>query len=76
MLRAVPGQICHVAVDIRQSNRADKVQIHIEDRNFGKLRGTGNKPALNFQKAEEIPQIEKILIDRSAGVTFDRFMVY
>ena len=36
----------------------------------------GNKPALDLQKAEEIPQIEKILIDRSAGVTLDRFMVY
>ena len=65
-----------IIINLRKRNAGDKVQIHIEDRNFGKLRGTGNKPALNFQKAEEIPQIEKILIDRSAGVTFDRFMVY
>ena len=43
-----------------QSNQNEKVKLLNEQ----------------IQKAEEIPQIEKILIDRSAGVTLDRFMVY
>lgn len=72
----VAGKKRQIIINLRKRNAGDKVQIHIEDRNFGKLRGTGNEPALDLQKAEEIPQIEKILIDRSAGVTLDRFMVY
>ena len=71
----VAGKKCQIVIDLRKRNAGDKRKINIKNGDFGKLGCTGHKPAFDLQKAKEIPQVEKILIDRGAGMTLDRFMV-
>ena len=75
VLNAVPAQIGHIAVDIRQRDRRHKRKIHIHDVDLIQrfIRQVRITDLLHI--AEEIPQVQIIFIHRPAGMRFDGFMV-
>ena len=75
VLHAVTAEIGHIAIDIRQRDTGHEVQIHIHDVDLIQLlvrkRGVTNL----FHVAEEIPQVQKVFVDRSLGMGFDGLMI-
>ena len=71
----VTAEIGHVAVDVRQGDAGDKVQIDIRNIDFIQ-RKTGKRrvPGL-LEIAEKISQVQEIFIHCALGVGFDRLMV-
>ena len=62
----VAGEKRQIVINLCKRNAGDKVQIHIEDRNFGKLRGTGNKPALDLQDIVSIVAGDRFPLPKQA----------
>ena len=75
MLRPVPAEIAHVAVDIAQSDRAHQVQIYIIDGYLLELSGAGHFSFFYLYEAEEIPQVQIVLVDGFFRMPLDRLMI-
>ena len=75
VLHPVPAQKRQVFIDLRQGDRADKVQVHVVDGDLLQLAGARNQTAVQLQKAEKGAQVKKILIYRVVGVPLDRLVV-
>ena len=71
----VTAEVGHVAVDIREGHRGDKIQIHVGDVDLvQRLAGEGRVTAL-LQVAEEISQVQIVFIHRALRVGFDGLVV-
>ena len=75
MLSAISTEIGHIVVNIRQRNLLYKADVYITYRDFVQRKTLQGGGFLPLQIAEEIPEIQKIFVDRSGGVRFDGQMV-
>ena len=75
LLDAVARQIGQKAVDLRKRHCAQKGNIDIRDGDLVQFRRARCESAVEFQKSQEHPQIEIILVDRCLGVSADRFVI-
>ena len=75
LLDTVTRQIGQKTINLRERHCAQKGNINISDRDFIEFRRARYEPAIKLQKPQEHPQIEIILIDRSLGMSADRFMI-
>ena len=75
LLDTVTRQIGQKTINLRKRHCAQKGNINISDRDFIEFRRARYEPAIKLQKPQEHPQIKIILIDRSLGMSADRFMI-
>ena len=75
MQYAVPAEVGHVAVDIRQGYAGDKVQIYVLDVDFIQISVCKTWIANLLHVTEEIPKVQKIFVHRPSGMCLDSLMV-
>ena len=71
----VTAEIGHVAVDVRQGDAGDKVQIDVPNVDLIQRKTSQRRVSGQFEIAEKISQVQEIFIHCALGVGFDRLMV-
>lgn len=75
VLHAVPAEIGHIAIDIRQRDVGHKRQVNVHDVDLVQLLVRKRGVPELFHVAEKIPQVQKVFVDRSFGVCLDGLMI-
>ena len=75
LLDAVARQIGQKTVNLRECHCTQKGNIDICDGDLVQFSRARYEPTIKLQKPQEHPQIKIILIDRSLGMSADRFMI-
>ena len=75
VLNAVPAQIGHIAINIRQRYRGDQFQIDVLDVDLVQRQARQAGVPRLLQIAEEIPQVQKVFVHGLFGMGLDGFMI-
>ena len=63
----VAGQVIHIGVYVAEGHGPDQVQIHVVNADLVQRRVPGYAAAVQLQKAEKIPQVQKNIRPQSCG---------
>ena len=72
----VAGQVIHIGVYVAEGHGPDQVQIHVVNADLVQRRVPGYAAAVQLQKAEKIPQVQKIFVHRPAGVALNGLVIH
>ena len=75
LLGAVPAEIGQVAVDVSQGDGTDKMDVHIQNRNFIQVLAAQRRVSGLFHIAEKIPEIKKVFVNSFLRMRFDGLVV-
>ena len=75
MLDAVPGEIRHVAVDVRQRHRRHKAQVYVHDVDLVQRFVRQSRVPGLLEIAEKIPQVQKVFVHGPSGVGLDGLVI-
>ena len=72
---AVPGQIVHVGVDVRQRDGANQIDAHVVNGDLVHGQIVRDQLFVPLQKTEKAAQIQVIFINRAPGVALDGLVI-
>ena len=75
MLYAIPAQVRQIAVNIRQRNARDEINVDVADVDSVQRLVGQRRIALLLQIPEEIPHVQIVFIHRALGVRLDGLVV-